>query len=127
MNSYILDASALLALINSEKGCEKVTEYLPNASMSAVNVTEVASLLHIISMPNEEIESIINNLITTIIPFDAVQAYQAGKFRTVTKDKGLSLGDRACLALGFTKKLPVVTTDKIWQKLDIGVEVILIR
>lgn len=60
-------------------------------------------------------------------PFDLSQALLAGRFRLKTKARGLSLGDRACLALGRTLGLPVLTTDRDWRGVDVTVEVVLIR
>lgn len=126
-NSFVLDASALLVLINQESGYEKVSDYLQESCMSAVNVSEVASVLNAASLPREEIESIVSTLITTIVPFDEELAYETANLRKETRSKGLSLGDRACLALGKLKNISVVTADKVWTTLDIGVKVILIR
>ena len=126
-SNYVMDASALLALINAEPGHEKVAQYLPEACMSTVNVSEIASILHQISMPNSEIPVLLNGLIPKNIPFDAAQAYQTAQLRASTKRQGLSLGDRACLALGSLYNIPVITADKAWEQLDIGIQVILIR
>lgn len=127
MNNCVWDASALLTLINEEPGCDKVEQYLPGACMSTVNLSEVASVLFTMSMRPLEIENLISNLIPHLIPFDEQHAYHAANLRSKTKNKGLSLGDRACLALGKIKKIPVVTSDKIWKDLDLGIKIIVIR
>lgn len=62
-----------------------------------------------------------------VIPFDEDQAYEAGLLRTATRDAGLSLGDRGCLSLSRVKGLPVLTADKTWLDLRVGVEVKVIR
>ena len=63
----------------------------------------------------------------SFLSFDMQQAYIAGSLWQQTKELGLSLGDRACLALAIHLDLPVLTADKIWQQLDIGVSIQLIR
>ena len=127
MNSCVWDASALLALINEESGCDKLEQYLPGACMSSVNLSEVVSVLLTMSMNPLEIGSLMSNLIPNLIPFDEHHAYRAASLRSKTKNKGLSLGDRACLALGETKKIPVITADKVWKELDLGIKIIVIR
>jgi predicted nucleic acid-binding protein len=62
-----------------------------------------------------------------VIPFDVAQAMVAGKLRSRIRSLGLSLGDRACLALAMARGLPAVTMDRGWAALDIGAEVIIAR
>ncbi len=62
-----------------------------------------------------------------VIPFNQMQAYETAKLKTLTKKYGLSLGDRACLALAKMKKIPVVTADRVWGKLELGIKIIVIR
>lgn len=123
----VLDASALLALINQETGSEKVADLLPNAVMSTVNISETAAILRKIGLDADQTNGLISNLIFEKIPFDEAQAYMAANLRQSTQRFGLSLGDRACLSLGALYKYPVVTTDKIWKKITSDIEVILIR
>jgi len=127
VSEFVLDASALIALINSEKGCDQVEQYINKSCISSVNISEVAGILHDILIPETEIETILGKLITNIIPFDEQHAYETAKLKSKTKKYGLSFGDRACLSLGIIKKLPVITADKIWNSLEIGVKVIMIR
>ena len=63
----------------------------------------------------------------TVVPFDEEQAYKAGLLRQTTRSQGLSLGDRACLALAHSLGLPAITADRAWSNLNVGVEVILVR
>jgi ribonuclease VapC len=127
MINQVLDASALLALINKEEGCEHVAQLLSSSLMSSVNVSECVAILSSIGLQDNDIKGIIGSLVPVVIDFDRAQSFEAGMLREKTKAKGLSLGDRACLALGRLKKLPVVTADKIWAEIECGVEVILIR
>lgn len=126
-SKYVLDASALLVLINEEHGHEKVADYLPEACISAVNLSEVISILNGTSMPTKEIKQLMKDLVHSVVPFDETHAYQTAQLRSVTKEKGLSLGDRACIALGKIKNISVVTADKVWAALKVDVKVILVR
>ena len=78
-------------------------------------------------MPDEDIDRAIARLDLPVIPFDTAQAMVAGKLRARTKSLGLSLGDRACLALAVVRRTPAVTMDRGWSALDIGAEVIVAR
>jgi len=120
-----LDASALLAVMLEERGAEKVRDLLPGAIIGAVNLAEVVAKLQERGVPDEEIDRAIARLDLPVIPFDMAQAMVAGKLRARTL--GLSLGDRACLALAVVRGTPAVTMDRGWSALDIGAEVIVAR
>lgn len=122
----ILDASAILALLNQEKGYELVEKHLLEALMSTVNISEVVAVLTEAGVPQREAEGLVSELIKEKVDFDEEQAYIAASFRKSTRAYGLSLGDRACLALGKVRNLPVLTADKSWQKFT-GVEVRVLR
>ncbi|MBT9097911.1 type II toxin-antitoxin system VapC family toxin [Methylovulum psychrotolerans] len=127
MNS-ILDASALLAWLQEEPGADITQSAILNkAAISTVNWAEVIekAIAHGINIDNLDDE--LAELGLSFIDFDRRQAYIAGDLRQKTKTQGLSLGDRACLALAIHLNLPVLTADKIWQQLNIGVSVQLIR
>jgi PIN domain nuclease of toxin-antitoxin system len=123
----VLDASALLALLNSEEGTGLVQELLPRSVISTVNLAEVVTRLSILGMPEGEIREALTVLGLEIIPFDEEQAFRAGLLSAYTQPLGLSLGDRACLALALTTHAIALTADRGWKKLDIGVEISLIR
>jgi PIN domain nuclease of toxin-antitoxin system len=127
MSKVILDASALLALLNQEEGHQKVAKHLPDAMMSTVNVSEVATVLVSTGIPVEEVEELIDSLISHIEIFNSKQAYISALLREQTKKQGLSFGDRACLSLAMIKKIPVLTADKIWNKLSIDLDIRVIR
>jgi PIN domain nuclease of toxin-antitoxin system len=128
MSSCVLDASALLALFNQEPGSEKVVQAIEEgAVLSTVNLTEVASKLSELGTPEALIQTSINVLELTIVDFNAELAYKAGLLRLITKSAGLSLGDRACLALAQHLHLPVLTTDRIWKDLLPDVTIQLLR
>lgn len=119
----VFDASALLILLNKESGYEIVEEHIPQAIMSAVNLAEVITVLVSVGMPHVEAVDLTSELIADIIPFDATQAAISAAFSKLTKPFGLSLGDRACLALAQNKKLPVITADQIWKKINLPIEI----
>ena len=127
MSEPVLDASALLAVMLEERGAEKVRELLPGAIIGAVNLAEVVAKLQERGVPDEEIDRAIARLDLPVIPFDTAQAMVAGKLRARTRSLGLSLGDRACLALAVVRRTPAVTMDRGWSALDIGAEVIVAR
>lgn len=124
----VLDASALLALLNEEPGYQKVETVLSSAVMSSVNIAETIAVLTEIGISQGEAEQLTLGIIEHIIPFNTEQACIAASLRKYTKPYGLSLGDRACLSLAQMRKLPVITADKIWQKIHIAdVKIHLIR
>jgi PIN domain nuclease of toxin-antitoxin system len=127
VSKVVLDASALLALVNQEPGQAAVAELLPRSLVSAVNASELVAKLTDQGMPENEIQDVLVALNLTVVPFDEGQGLIAGYLRPVTKHLGLSLGDRACLALGLQTQCPVVTADKAWAKLEVGVGIQVIR
>jgi len=126
--AVILDASAVLALLNQEAGYEKIEEVLSRAVISTVNFAEVLTVLTNIGIPIEEAEEAATDMLKEIIPFDQRQAAISASFRKITKPYGLSFGDRACLALAKVQGSNVFTADKIWGKLHIpGIKIHIIR
>ena len=123
----MLDASALLALLNGEPGNKVVAENLPGAVISAVNLSEVVAKLVEAGMPDDVVRSALEDLGIEFRAFDSEAAYLTGALRAQTRKLGLSLGDRACVALGFQLSLPVLTADRNWKELDVGVEIRTIR
>lgn len=115
MTEVVLDASAILAVIFDEPGAERVAAHLPGALASTVNVAEVAARLLALEMPEDTVEAIIDTLQLTMQPFDREQALETACLRSVTRTKGLSLGDRACLALAKARAAPALTADTVWQ------------
>lgn len=127
MINCVLDASALLAYLASEPGSKDVEKVLDEAAVSAVNVAEVASKLAERGAPPDRIRETIQSLGVEVIPCDEMLAYQIGHLRAVTKDQGLSLGDRACLATALQYGVRAVTADRHWKTLQVGIRIHVIR
>ena len=125
---YVLDASAVLALLHHEPGNDIVAQaIIDGAAISTVNLSEVASKLNDLRIPEELIQEAIDVLKLTIVDFNAELAYKVGALRPLTRHVGLSLGDRACLALAQQLNLPALTTDKVWEGLSLNITVQVIR
>lgn len=129
MSAVVLDASALLALLNNEPGAEKVAEALAQSRMSSINLAEVVGVFIHAGMPPETVRAMLRPLPIDIVAADEDLAYLAGGLRAVTASAGLSLGDRFCLALAKSLGVPAMTADKQWRVIADAAEtqVLLIR
>jgi PIN domain nuclease of toxin-antitoxin system len=127
VNSVVLDASAIIAFLRQEPGAAIVGEYLTDGMASAVNIAEVGTRLSDLDMGDAQIRRSISVLGLEIKPFDLEAAYAVAMMRAKTRNKGLSLGDRACLALANQLGIPAFTADRVWAELDIDVDIQLIR
>lgn len=123
----VFDASAVLAVLNGERGADRLAREMSKAAISAVNLSEVEAKLTDAGMPSVEVRAALSALGLDVHPFDREAAYAAGELRTDTRAFGLSLGDRACLALGKSLRARVWSTDRRWGELRLGVEVRLAR
>ncbi len=127
MSSWVLDASAVLALSNQEPGADQVEQAIGDgAAVSAVNLSEAVAKLSA-DRADAMVREFLDGLQLQVVPFDAEAAYQTGFLRNATEHLGPSLGDRACLELARRLSVPVLTTDRAWQRLQLGVTVRLIR
>ncbi|MFM6203248.1 MAG: PIN domain-containing protein [Dolichospermum sp.] len=133
MNKSVLGASAFLAYLRDEPGAEIVENALINGCyISIINWVEVLSKIVDLGESPEEIikrlrdEGLLQNSLE-IIACNEEDAITIAKFRVLTKSAGLSLGDRACLALGKRLNLPVLTADKVWSNLSLGITITLVR
>lgn len=123
----VVDSSVVLAAMLGELTIEEAEPWLTAACISAVNFAEVVTRLADRGMTKEQLADSLDDMDLDVRPFDQQQARQAGLLRSRTRELGLSLGDRACLALAIQLGLPVATGDKAWAKLDIGIPIELIR
>lgn len=127
MIKNVLDASAVLAVLNSEQGEKIVIPLLADSAISTVNLTEIGAKLLDAGMNEASAQIAVSVLgIGQVTDFDEELAWEAAQLRAVTKQYGLSLGDRACLALAMKLNVPAVTADKQWSKLNVC-PVVLIR
>jgi PIN domain nuclease of toxin-antitoxin system len=125
--SAVLDASALLAYVNGETGAEVVAAVIGDALVSAVNLAEVVTKLVERGGSLEQARAALRFIELDVVDFTRPLAEQAGGLVALTRSKGLSLGDRACLALAAREGLPAITADRAWSSLSVGVEVSFIR
>ena len=127
MSESVLDASAILAVLNGEPGADLVVPLLGSASVSTVNYAEVASKLIDSGAGRIEARDAILGLGIDVVDFDLALAERTSELRSLTRHRGLSLGDRACLALGEREGVPVVTADRKWRDILPGIEIRVVR
>lgn len=124
----VLDASAILAVIYGELGSDKLTpELLAHALVSSVNVSEVHSKLIAKGWDVEQAWEDCTGVADQIAPFSVEQAKTAGRLILSTRSSGLSLGDRACLALALEQNATVYTADRSWKNLKLDLRINVIR
>lgn len=128
---FVLDTSALLAPLLSERGGDVVLEAVASGApllLSAVNLAEAIGILHRrLGLSPDEARADIISLGLEVVVFDAEQAQEVGSLEPILRNSGIALGDRACLMLGRLRSLPILTADRPWIALNLGVEVRLIR
>ena len=124
---FTLDASAVLAFLNREPGSEWMEAVLDVSILSAVNWAEVLTKSLEYGVDLHDAAGLIQALGVVILPFTDTDAQAVAELRESTRHRGLSLGDRACLALAQRHEVTALTADRAWAELDVGVEVRLIR
>ena len=126
---FVLDASALLAMLRRESGGEKVAAILLTSAISAVNLSEVVGHFARNGAPERDIRAVLDPLPIERVAFDDDLAHAAGLMIAVTRPVGLSFGDRACLALAKRSGQTAITADRNWLTVAaaLGVNVELIR
>lgn len=130
MSRLVLDTSALLAILHGEPGAETFTTkpgLLETAVMSSVNIAEAYGKLVGRGITPDDAWESVTGPIPHIVEFDMQQARIAGGLLPQTRALGLSLGDRACLALGIALKAPIYTADRSWRELKLKVVIHVIR
>ena len=127
MTDVVLDASAALAVLNDEKGASEVRSLLPGALISAVNAAEVAIKLVDGGTEVAKTNEFIQRLGLRVFPFDERDVMATARLRPGSRAAGLSLGDRACLALAERHGVPAVTADREWRRVELDVEIRFIR
>jgi ribonuclease VapC len=130
----VLDASALLAYLADELGAEVVSEAIAGgARISTVNLAEALSVLATrgadpgVVVRQLTARGLLDGAIT-VEPFTTADATEAARLRPLTRSAGLSLADRACLALARRLGAQALTADRAWLELGLaGVEIRTIR
>jgi PIN domain nuclease of toxin-antitoxin system len=125
--SAAIDASALLAYLHQEPGWDLVQSALAGGCIGAVNWSEVALKANRKGLDVPRIRGLLQDMELSIVPFTPEQAETAAALWPATKAQGLSLADRACLALALDRKLPVLTADRVWSDLGLDIDIRLIR
>ncbi|MFN3717136.1 MAG: type II toxin-antitoxin system VapC family toxin [Thiobacillus sp.] len=127
--NFVLDTSALLTKVYAEPGAARVDAVLLNGRclMSSLNLAEFASKCSDQGMAREDVEIVLDGFDIEIVEFDAGLALCAGVLRAATRHPGLSLGDRACLALAQKLGATALTADRAWVGLDLGIAVECLR
>jgi PIN domain nuclease of toxin-antitoxin system len=128
LSNFVLDSSALIAVLDSEPGAAEVASLIePGCFLSTVNLAETVAHLRRLGWPDREIEAGLASFDVEVVEFSRQQAFDVGILRELTREQGLSLGDRACLALARELRLPALTGDRVWAAVDVGVSVVLFR
>ena len=121
--SIVFDSSVVIAILKQEVGYQNAEFFLEDALISAVNYAEVVECITRLGYANEEIKVVLQKFPFKVISLNHSLAEAIGLMSRETKKYGLSLGDRACLALAIDKQLPVLTADRVWANLDVPIEV----
>jgi ribonuclease VapC len=130
---HVFDASAVLAYLFGEPGDDIVADALAEgAHLSSVNLAEVLS---VIASRGADPADVVSELraagvlgeALTVEPFTPADAIDTARLRPLTRSGGLSLADRACLALARRLSLPALTSDHAWANANVGVELAFFR
>lgn len=127
MPRIVLDASALLAFLNGEPGAEKVSAVLGDAMISAVNFAEAATKLALKGSAFRRTLAELTDAELEVVDFDRGLAEETGALALSTRERGLSLGDRACLALARRERTTALTADRAWKHFALGIDIQYIR
>jgi ribonuclease VapC len=125
--TVVLDASAVVALAHGEPGADAVAPHVDGACISTVNWSEVARVSVAVGRDPAALHALLDDAGCRTIDFTVDDATLAARLWEGTREHGLSLADRACLALASRLGIPAVTADRAWTRLDVGVEVVVVR
>jgi ribonuclease VapC len=123
----VLDASAILAIAHGEPGADEVEPLIDGAFVSTVNWSEVARVCLATGRRADSLRAVLTDAGCETVEFTVADATVAAELWSATRNAGLSLADRACLALSRRIRAPAVTADRAWVGLDVGVDVICVR
>ena len=133
--SNVFDASALLVALRKERGFERVRDALESDAGSVISAVNWAEVLSKLAEHGEDPDNVSRRLVRggmlgqglNVRELDEAQAREIARLRPLTRQLGLSIGDRACLALARTEGGAVLTADRAWETLDVGVQIVRIR
>lgn len=120
---YVLDSTALIALVSSEPGCENVAAILDGSTISAVNLTETIHKLVQRGSAPQIVERLLGELQLNVTEWTETLSYRSAEFAMFGRSHGLSLGDRACLTLAKQLRATAVTSDHAWRPVSKTVSV----
>lgn len=116
---FLLDTSALIALLRDEPGADKVAEILDDCEIHAIHLAETARKLALQGVPVPDVKPLLDSLQLPVNEqFRATQAYSVAEWATLSKQHGLSFADCSRLAMGYSLKLTVVTADRKWSRIE---------
>jgi ribonuclease VapC len=125
---YVLDSTAVIAVLYGEPGHQYVNEVLHKSAVSAVNLAEIANKLALRGPTSEALRESLVRLKLQVEDWSADMAYRSTEFSSFSKSHGLSLGDRACLTLAKQLHATAVTSDRAWRRLpSLGVRIMIFR
>jgi PIN domain nuclease of toxin-antitoxin system len=127
VSESVLDSSVLIAIFQNEQFDDDIVDVIEGAVISAANYAETWTKLYDIGLTDDPRVDAVFSLLSRIEPFTVSQARFAADLRPSTKHAGLSLGDRACLALALEIGAQVYTADRQWSRVDAGCPIHLIR
>jgi len=124
----VLDTSVVLAMVNDEAGAIESRSFLDRSLISSVNLAEVLQKAAQFGLDPEEVQKLLGEIEIGIVPFDNAMASSTAALWSLTKHRGLSLADRACLALAEAVGGIAVTADGAWADLDLpGIDIHLVK
>jgi ribonuclease VapC len=128
-SAYLLDASAVLALIGDEPGADRVQHLLPSSAITAINLAEVVKKLREKGVPSEDVYAVVSDLQVPLAagPTDRQQAIELGELAAAGRAFGLSMGDAICLAVAGWSGRIAVTAERRWTEALPGAKILAIR
>ena len=127
MSKFVMDASAITAVIRGEDGSENVIPHLRGSLISSINLAEVFCNSRSNQSDPEMDEAAIRTMELETVPFNDQQAMILASIYPQTLGSSVGIADRACMSLAILNDLPIITGDRAWRSHEIGVEIILFR
>jgi len=127
VSEIVLDASVIIAAVLQEPGGEHAVGHPLPPLVSAVNYAEALTRLVDLGRHSNAVYEALSLVPMEIVGFEQHQAEISAELRSATRSHGLSLGDRACLALAVSRKAKALTADRAWEQLALPIEIELVR